>query len=438
MKKFLLLSLCLLLAVVPALAADMPFADVPADAWYYDDVANAAAAGLIAGKSADTFAPDDNLTCAEAAKLAAALHQQYTEGEITLENGDPWYQPYVDYMDELFFPFEYDWNAPATRAEFMEIFACALPAAELEAINDIPFGSIPDVPVDHPQAGAIYRLYRAGVAEGSDGELNGAAASNLCKPDDTILRSEAAAILTRMTDKDSRVSVSLAAVSSVESPEWTFEGAGTLVIRQDCDEIPWAAMKKFVTEIRVEDGVTEIPENAFLGFRFAESVTLPASLKTIGEAAFANCQSLEAVEIPDGVESIGAEAFSHCASLKKIELPDSVTEIGDHAFSKCYDLEEAKLPASLKEIPADLFFDCAALKAVTLPEDAETIGERAFCRTAITSIRLPVSVTAVEEGAFEDCADLFTVFYNGTNEQWNAIRIADNNKPLTSAMRRKG
>ena len=422
MKKTLslLLCLCLLLSTAgAALAADMPFTDVPADAWYYEDVASAAAAGLINGKTADTFAPDDNLTCAEAVKLAAVLYQQHAEGEITLTNGDPWYQPYVDYMDEMFYPFEYEWTKPATRGEFMEIFALALPTEELEAVNDIPFGAIPDVPADYPQAAGIYRLYRAGIVQGSSGQLNGEAADNLCKPDDTIRRSEAAAILTRMTDKSRRISFSLAAPADAEAASWTFEGNGTLVILADIakDEAgyPWAGAKKLVTSIRVADGVKAIGDEAFANFRFATEVTLP-----------------------EGLETIGADAFSHCGALKEIALPDSVTEIGSHAFSKCYELETVTLPKGLEALPDNLFFDNASLTAVTLPENLVTIGERAFCRSSIKSIEIPVSVRTIEAGAFEDCGDLESVIYAGTDAQWAEIAIADGNDALLAAARTKG
>ncbi len=443
MKKTLslLLCLCLAFAALPltAAAAEMPFTDVPADAWYAGDVLNAHENGLIDGKGGGIFAPNDPLTCAEAAKLAACMYQKATEGGITLENGDPWYQPYVDYMDGLFYPFEYEWTKPATRAEFMEIFAFALPAEELEAVNDIPFGAIPDVPADHPQAGSIYRLYRAGIVQGSDGEIDGAPAENLCKPDDNIRRSEVAAILTRMTDADSRVSFSLDAPADAGTAAWSFEGAGTLVIRGDAEgdpAYPWAALKRSALAIRVEEGVTALGDGAFSGFRFVKSVELPDGLKSIGSMAFANCQSLEGIELPDGVESIGADAFSHCYDLASVRLPDSVTVIGDHAFSKCYALEAVVLPQNLETLEADLFFDCSTLTSVTLPAALTTIGERALCRTGIIEIEIPVSVTVIGKGAFEDCGDLQTVYYAGTDVQWNAIGIGEDNEALTGAVRK--
>ena len=65
------LTLCIGLLPAPALAAELPFTDIPADAWYYSDVKTAYESGLINGKGADTFAPEANMTYAEAVKLAA-------------------------------------------------------------------------------------------------------------------------------------------------------------------------------------------------------------------------------------------------------------------------------------------------------------------------------------------------------------------------------
>ena len=59
------------------------------------------------------------------------------------------------------------------------------------ALNDVPDGSIPDVPMTHEYADDIYTLYRLGVLSGSDSERS-------FLPDSNIKRSEVAAILCRL------------------------------------------------------------------------------------------------------------------------------------------------------------------------------------------------------------------------------------------------
>lgn len=216
MKKALIaLALAALLAVP---AAAQTFTDVPESEWYYADVEKAYADGLVNGKTADTYAPDANLTYAEAVKLAACMNQKHAAGIVTLENGNPWYQSYADYAKEAgIIAGDLDWTANATRAGYMAVFAHALPSAALTPINDVPDGSIPDVPMTHPQAAEIYLLYRAGILQGSDAEHN-------CKPADNIKRSEVAAILTRMMDPSARKSFAMAAAPVAPEPP----AAGTL------------------------------------------------------------------------------------------------------------------------------------------------------------------------------------------------------------------
>ena len=185
--------------------ADMPFTDVSEDDWYYNDVSMAYRYGLINGKTQTTFASADNLTYAEAVKLAACMHQLSTTGAVTLTNASPvWYQSYVDYAKENnIISKDYSWSVQATRAGYMEIFANALSDDTLYLVNDIPDGSIPDVPMSHPQASAIYKLYRAGILQGIDTAHN-------CDPSSNIRRREVAAILTRMVFADMRIKFSIA------------------------------------------------------------------------------------------------------------------------------------------------------------------------------------------------------------------------------------
>ena len=183
--------------------SEFSFQDVSESAWYYNDVKKAVETGLVNGKTETTFCPDDYLTYAEAVKLASCMHQKYTTGSVSLTNGDPWYQSYVDYAwANALLPTGFNWNERATRAGYISIFAHALPDIAYEQINSVPDGSIPDVPMTHPQAKDIYRLYRAGILQGSDSQHN-------CNPYDPIKRSEVAAILTRMMNSDQRISFSI-------------------------------------------------------------------------------------------------------------------------------------------------------------------------------------------------------------------------------------
>ena len=198
-------SLMVLTMIPPvSFAAELPFTDVSGSDWYYSDLKGAYESGLINGFEDHTFRPESSMTYAQAVKLAACMNQKYTAGSVTLANGSPqWYDSYTAYAREQnIISRDYDWDAPATRDGYAEIFANALPDSALKEMNNIQDGSIPDVSMDHPQADAIYRLYRAGVLTGID--QHGTFASK-----NRIKRSEVSAILARMMDENARKELTL-------------------------------------------------------------------------------------------------------------------------------------------------------------------------------------------------------------------------------------
>ncbi|MCQ2432148.1 MAG: S-layer homology domain-containing protein [Clostridia bacterium] len=204
-KRIISLIFCIAMILsafsVSASAAGLPFTDVKFTDWFYNDVKVAYESGLINGKSATKFDPYATITYVEVIKLAAVMEQKYLTGTVTLTNGDPWYEPYVDYCENsgIIGSGEFVLTENATRAGFMKIFAAALPSDALKPVNSIPDNSIPDVLMTHPQANSIYKLYRAGVLQGSD------TIQHLCKPTTTITRCEVAAILNRMLNPSARI-----------------------------------------------------------------------------------------------------------------------------------------------------------------------------------------------------------------------------------------
>ena len=81
------------------------------------------------------------------------------------------------------------------------------------------------------------------------------------------------------------------------------------------------------------------------------------------------------------------------------------------------------------------FSDCIGLTSITIPESVTSIGQRAFAScTSLTSVTIPESVTEIDWYAFDRCENLTDVYYTGTEEQWNAIKIGDANEPLTNAV----
>lgn len=193
--------------ILPLLDGQFPFVDVPVNSWYYASVRGAWENGLIDGVTAYAFKPDNQLTVAQAIKLAAALHQMQTSGSVTLTNGHPWYNTYLAYAirnkvvgEEYKSYTAAQMNAPVTRGEFVHILRGATNYYTVR--NEVADDAIPDVKVTDTYGADIYTFYRAGILTGSD-------AKGTFHAGNTIKRSEVSAILNRMYDVSARQSIAL-------------------------------------------------------------------------------------------------------------------------------------------------------------------------------------------------------------------------------------
>ncbi len=213
-----LLVLALALSLAPAAFADAglnnfrrtktytaaTFADVSASDWFAPAVEAAYELGLVDGVADAQYDPAGHVTVAATLALACRVHNIYNGGSGAFEQGDVWYQVYIDYAAEngIAPAGRYsDYNADATRADFAVIMAAALPDEALPALNDVE--SVPDVPLTAPYAPAVYKLYRAGVLTGNDDY-------GTYTPDAALQRSAVAALVSRMADSSLRQRFTLA------------------------------------------------------------------------------------------------------------------------------------------------------------------------------------------------------------------------------------
>lgn len=174
------------------------FTDVPAGAWYAENVGAAYALGLMEGRGGGLFVPLGEVKVSEVITLACRLHTGYAARSLDWAGGAPWYAPYVRYAlaAGILQPGQFDsYDRPATRAEVAELLAAALPEEALRAQRT---ATVPDVTGAEPYAPAVFRLYAAGVLTGND-------AAGTFTPHRTIRRAEVAAILTRMAEPALRV-----------------------------------------------------------------------------------------------------------------------------------------------------------------------------------------------------------------------------------------
>lgn len=217
------LTLCLGLTTLPAAAAGITrtktytpgqFTDVAADAWYATSVKDAYELGLMSGSGATTFNPGGMFTLAEAATIAARMHNLYIGGNgIISATSGAWYQGAVDYcvQNKIFAAGDFDdFTRNANRAEMAQLMAAALPDSAWAAINTVT--ALPDVSAGTDHSDAIFKLYNAGVFTGSD-------QYGMFQPYANITRAEVAAIAARCADTSQRKVLSLTPLSQRQAPE---------------------------------------------------------------------------------------------------------------------------------------------------------------------------------------------------------------------------
>ena len=264
---------------------------------------------------------------------------------------------------------------------------------------------------------------------------------------------------------------------NTDTGELVISGTGEMYHWNSYSDVPWHTLYTTVETVSISDGVTSIGNYAFYQFHKITSVTIPDSVAEFGfeafyqctalrsvsipqsltditDRAFCSCFGLTSVTIPSSVTRIGNSAFIGCVGLASIAIPESVTIIGEFAFSGCSGLTSVTIPNGVAIIEAGTFRGCNGLTSVQIGSGVTTLGRGAFSNcTGLTSITLPDSTMWIGGHAFEDCSNLkeltipgsvksigygafhgcdslTDVYYGGTQKEWMAIKIDEDNSQL--------
>ncbi len=191
--------------------------------------------------------------------------------------------------------------------------------------------------------------------------------------------------------------------------------------------------------------VTKIGEDAFQDNTTITSVTIPASVTEIGANAFAGCTNLTSVTyggdwrnltIQSGnpaVEDAAKDAANeqlfdfkfilnntavivirYKGTAADVTIPSRykgkpVTMIDHLAFHDSA-VTSVTIPDSVTAIPDDAFSHCSQLTNISIPNSVTFIGFSAFnsC-TSLKSITLPSSLSTIQSYAFYNCGNLKTI-----------------------------
>ena len=146
----------------------------------------------------------------------------------------------------------------------------------------------------------------------------------------------------------------------------------------------------------------------------------------IGNGAFVNCSELKELYLND-LCSIGLNSFAGDNKIANATIPAS--ELGRINLSN---VENLTINGS-GEIADNALIGNRNLLNVVIGEGITSIGVNAFSGcSSLSAITIPSTVTEIKEGAINNCDSLSVVFFPGTEENWNAIEIAQNNNSLTN------
>ena len=167
--------------------------------------------------------------------------------------------------------------------------------------------------------------------------------------------------------------------------------------------------------------VTGIGTGAFYGCSDLTSLTIPSSITNVGINAFSNCSSLEEFIVRLGntmfkgdgewlLSKDGRTIVAAPCGGRNSSIPNGVTRIGSYAF--CYNkISSIRIPSTVTTIDDHAFNECTNLKSATIPNSVTSIGAYAFQWCALTDIVIPGSVLSIGYGAFAAC-DLKSVTIN--------------------------
>ncbi len=185
------------------------------------------------------------------------------------------------------------------------------------------------------------------------------------------------------------------------------------------------------TEFTVPEQITQFNNNAFKGCANLQKLTVLGNAN-FGSAVFQNCTLLTDVNLVQP-KLIGGSMFQGCSSLAEITIPEGTTEIGNCAFMGTK-IASLHIPSTVTKIGYQVAEEVTTLKSLTfaensqlttishrtfqksglvgeivLPEGLTKIDYSAFTSTAITSVKLPSTLTTIGDSVFQGCTGLTEV-----------------------------
>ena len=197
---------------------------------------------------------------------------------------------------------------------------------------------------------------------------------------------------------------------------WKFDSNGVLTIGGSGEieaDGPWKSHRSAISTIVIEEGITEIEENAFRNYGEVSAVYISSTVTEIGDRAFYYTTSLESITIPASVTKMGEFVF-YGGMLKSVTFAPGATIVSEKTFRGCEHLESVTLPSSITTIESRAFYECTALKEITIPAGVKNWGEFIFYGSTLETVTFADGLETIGEKSFRGTTTLKTIHFPNT------------------------
>ena len=143
------------------------------------------------------------------------------------------------------------------------------------------------------------------------------------------------------------------------------------------------------------------------------------------------------------------KAIKKCKKELNELIKDSEEELNNNDFEAIYSkIDDAYVSTAftalllknninpleyMSYVPSDFMLEIDDIEDFVIPNGIKKIEWYAFSWCDFKSITIPKSVEIIEDSAFSNCNELTDVYYEGTWDDWNKIKIEYDNEELLNA-----
>ena len=188
-----------------------------------------------------------------------------------------------------------------------------------------------------------------------------------------------------------------------------------------------AFYKTRISEVTVPASVTKLDWSAFSWNDDLLTATIKGAPQ-LGSGVFQYCTNLQSVKLNDAITEIPDEMFSGCHALNRVNLSSQLKRIGKSAF-RGTKIKELKLPDTVTQIGEEAF-SFSSLEKIALSKSMKSIPVKAFSYSSLKQMYIPASITSIDREAFNAIYRMTDIYYGGSD--WSNVEInATGNDVLT-------